>query len=106
QVQPVGERVMVTTTTGRLLSDETDGGRIAWQTRLTDRPADRLLANEEFTVLKTSDESTVRLVVLETYTGHIRGTKEFPLQSGSVPQNVALSPDGTLVYTMPDRVRI
>ena len=46
------------------------------------------------------------LVALATYTGHIQGSKEFPLQSGSVPQNVALSPDGTLVYTMPDRVRI
>lgn len=106
QVEPVGERIMVTTTTGRLLSIEADGGRIAWQTRLTDRPVDRLLANEDFTVLKMEDDFGIRLVVLETFTGHIRGSKEFPLQSGSVPQNVALSPDGTLVYTMPDRVRL
>jgi len=106
QVQPVGERIMITSSNGRLMSIESDSGRVAWQTRLTDRPADRLLANEDFTVLKIADETTVRLVVLATYTGHIKGTKEFPLQSGSVPQNVALSPDGTLVYTMPDRVRL
>ena len=106
QVLPVGERVILTTTTGRLLSIAASDGRIAWQTRLTDRPVDRLLADEDFTVIKAQDDVNARLVVLDTFTGHVRGNKTFLVAAGVVPQNVALSPDGTLVYTMADRVRL
>jgi hypothetical protein len=101
-VRPVGDRVLVSTTTGRLLSAELPTGRVAWQNRLSDRPLDRVVATEDFAVARTSDETHVRLVALDTFTGQHLGTKPFPSQSGLVPMNMALSPDGTLVYTLPN----
>lgn len=103
-VTPVADRILLATTTGRIVSLETDSGRLAWQTRLSDRPVDRLLADGDFTVVKAEDDSTVRLAVLDTFTGHVRGSKSWQRDSNNFPQNLALSPDGTLVYTMPDRI--
>ena len=104
QVLPVGDRVLISTTAGRLMSLETAHGGLAWQTRLTDRPLDRLVADEDFTAVKAEDDLNVRLAVLDTYTGHVRGTRTFTRESNAYPQNLALSPDGTLVYTLPDRI--
>ena len=106
QVVPVNGRVILSTTNGRVLSVETTAGHTSWQTRLTDRPIDRLLADEDFTVVQAQNDSEVRLAVLDTFTGHVRGTRSFLRASNGFPQNVALSPDGTLVYTLPDRLRI
>jgi outer membrane protein assembly factor BamB len=104
EVRPLGDRVLVTTTTGRILSADTAGGRVAWQTRLSDRGFDRVIGNEDFTVVRVSDETTVRLIAMDTVTGQVRGAKPFNSQTGLVPCNMALSPDGTLVYTLPDRL--
>lgn len=104
-VRPVGDRVLVTTTTGRVLSAELATGNIAWQTRFSDRAPDRLAATEDFTVLQTSDDVAVRLSALDTYSGRLLGTKPFYTQAGgATPVNLALAPDGTLVYTLPDRL--
>ncbi len=103
-VLPVGERVLFSTTTGRLASLELSSGRVAWQNRLAERPLDRLVANEDFAAVRLSDDSGARIVALDTYTGQIRGTKAFNPQTGLVPVNLALAPEGTLVYTMPDRL--
>jgi outer membrane protein assembly factor BamB len=104
QVLPVGERVLVATTSGRVVSVDARTGRLAWQTRLSDRQVDRLLADGDFTVIQAEDDNSIRLAVLDTFSGHVRGTKTFQRSSNSYPQNVALSPDGTLVYTLPDRI--
>jgi outer membrane protein assembly factor BamB len=103
-VRPVGDRVIVGTSTGQLFSIDLSSGQIAWQTRLGDRPADRIAANEDFTVLKLSDDTSVRLIAMDTFTGQIRGSRGFPLTTGVVPGNIALSADGTLVYSLPDRL--
>jgi hypothetical protein len=100
-VRPVGDRVLVSTTSGRLLSVDAPTGRVAWQARLSDRALDRVVATEDFVVVRTSDPNTVRLVVLDTFTGQHIGTKPFAVQPGMVPMNMALSADGTLVYTLP-----
>jgi hypothetical protein len=104
QVLPVGDRILLGTTFGRVGSIDSDSGRLAWQTRLTDRPIDRLLADEDFTVIKAEDDASVHLAVLDTYSGHVRGSRSYRRDTNSYPQNIALSPDGTLVYTLPDRV--
>lgn len=104
EVKPVGDRLLVTTTHGRIVCAELAGGAVAWQTRLTDRAFDRLVATEDFTVAKVADETAVRLIALDTVTGQIRGSEAFALVQGQLPCNVALSADGTLVYTMPDRL--
>lgn len=104
-VRPVGDRVLVSTSAGRLLSVDLAGGRITWQTRLSDRPLDRVVATEDFTVVRCSDDANIRLIALDTFTGQPLGTpKNFSPQNGLVPMNLALSADGTLVYTLPDRL--
>ncbi|HWE92613.1 MAG TPA: PQQ-binding-like beta-propeller repeat protein [Tepidisphaeraceae bacterium] len=103
-VRPVGDHVLVSTSTGRVLAVELSTGKIAWQTRLSDRPVDRLAANEDFTVVRVSDEGTVRIAAFDTATGQLRSTHSWVLQNGMVPVNMALAADGTLVYTMPDRL--
>lgn len=104
QMLPVGERVLVSTSGGRVAALDAKSGAVVWQTRLSDRPVDRLLADEDFTLIKAGDDASVRLAVLDTYTGHVRGSRTYPRESNSFPQNLALSPDGTLVYTLPDRI--
>lgn len=102
EVRPVGDRVLISTTTGRLLSAELSTGNVAWQVRLNDRALDRLVATEDFVVVRTGDANSVRLVVLDAFTGQHLGAKPFPVQPAVVPMNVALSADGTLVYTLPN----
>jgi hypothetical protein len=109
EVRPVGERVLVCTNAGRLLSAEIGTGRVAWQTRLTERALNRLVATEDFTVVKVSDDITCRLIAMDTYSGRVLGVKSFSaiapeIGFASVPVNLALSADGTLVFTMPDRI--
>ncbi len=104
EVRPVGDRVLVTTSSGRLFSVDLADGKLAWQTRFSERAVDRLCANEDFTVVKVSDDTTVRLVAMDTFTGQVLGSKTFVAQNGLVPVNLALSADGTLVYTLPDRL--
>jgi outer membrane protein assembly factor BamB len=103
-VRPVGDHVLVTTSTGRILSADLASGQVSWQTRLSDRPVDRLVANEDFTVVKVSDESYVRLAAFDTVTGELRCTKAWSVPGGQVPVNLALAADGTLVYTMPNQL--
>jgi hypothetical protein len=104
EVRPVGDHVLLTTTSGRILSAELASGHIAWQTRLSDRPVDRLVANDDFAVVRVSDETAVRIAAFDIATGQMRCTRSWVVQSGMVPVNLALAADGTLVYTMPDRL--
>ena len=103
-VRPVGDHVLLTTSNGRIFSVELGTGRLAWQTRLSDRPVDRIVANEDFTVVRVNDESSVRLAAFDTATGQMRCTRSWTVQSGMFPINIALAPDSTLVYTLPDRL--
>lgn len=104
EVKIVGDHVLLTTSHGRILAAEIPTGRVSWQARLSDRPIDRLVANEDFTVVKITDETGVRLAALDTSSGLLRCTKNFSAQNGMVPVNLALAVDGTLVYTLPDRI--
>jgi len=81
-------------------------GHTLWQVRLTDRPLDRIVANDDFTVVRLTDDTAVRLAALDTATGEIRGSKSFSAQNGNVPINMALAADGTLVYTLTDKLCI
>lgn len=104
EVRPVGDHLLMTTTAGRILSVELAGGHIAWQARLTDRAVDRLVANEDFAVVRVSDDNTVRLAAFDTATGQLRCTRSWDVHSPIFPVNLALAADGTLVFTMPDRL--
>jgi outer membrane protein assembly factor BamB/tetratricopeptide (TPR) repeat protein len=104
-VAPISDRVIVATTSGRILAIDNDGGKIAWQNRPSEHDSSRLLAGDDFTVLRIQQTDAIDLVVINSFTGELVGRKSFPLDPGNeVPYSMALSPDGTLVYTLPDRL--
>ena len=109
-VRPVGDRVLVTSSTGRIACVDLATGTIPWQTRLADTTPDRLAATEDFTVVRVRDDSNVRLVALDTFSGKVIGRQSFPVTGGnqpaSTPLNLALSADGKLVYTTPTQLRM
>lgn len=106
QVRPAGDRLVASTTTGRLFAVDLETGKLAWQTRLTtDHPIERLLATDDFAVARFTDGVTVQLVAVDAATGQvIRRYDNFRVDTADVPVNQALSPDGTLVVAMPNRV--
>jgi cellulose synthase operon protein C len=105
QVVPVDERLLIGSSHGRLACVDLRDGSVAWQMgAIPDRPIERILANDEFTVLRTADEATVQLVVLDTYSGQVISRQPFATETGRVPINVALSDVGMLVYTLPGQI--
>jgi hypothetical protein len=105
-VYPAAGMALLTTTTGRVAGVRLDDGSIQWQIRPSARAVDRLAANEDFTVIKTADESTAQLLVLDTSTGRFLARKLFNVQQDEEPVNFALADDGTLAYTTEDRILI
>jgi len=105
EARPIGDAVLVATTTGRLVMLDAADGHVRWQARVSDRPVDRLVADEDFLVITQRDEAVVTLTVLDAFTGQSIGRRTFDDES-RVPTNIALSQDGTLVYTVPDRIVI
>jgi hypothetical protein len=109
QVAPIGDRVMFATSIGRIFAVATgagSNGRVVWQTRVSSHGVDAMLANDDFTVVRFHDDLNIQLIVLRSFSGELAGRKPFLLESGSVPVNMALGADGTLVYTLPDRLCI
>jgi hypothetical protein len=64
----------------------------------------RICANDDFVVAKVDDPSSTQLVAVNTYDGQLVKRMSFSNDSGSVPVNFALAPDGTLVWIQPDRL--
>ena len=103
-VLPLSDHLVVATSSGRVASLGMADGKVAWQIRLSDRPVTRVVANEDFTVILAESTATVRLQVLDTASGHVRTSRWFARSTNSLPQNIALATDGTLVYTLNDRI--
>ncbi|MCC7349629.1 MAG: PQQ-binding-like beta-propeller repeat protein [Phycisphaerales bacterium] len=100
------DRIVAATSAGRVLAIDAADGSICWQARLVDQgTADRLLVSEDFTVVRVTNGSTIQLVVLDTFGGQILHRWSFSAAAGQSPLNMALSADGVLVYTLPDRLR-
>ncbi len=104
-VKPVNDRILVSTTGGQLFAINASTGQLAWHTRLAQAaPVDRILANDDFVVCKVTDSSNTQLVIVDTLTGQLVRRLNFSNDSGNVPVNLALAPDGMLVWTQPDRL--
>jgi outer membrane protein assembly factor BamB len=103
--RPVNDRIVVTTTTGRLLGIDPAAGRVAWQTRVGGA-VNPLLANDDFTVVRTQDGQIVQIQVYNSLSGELLGKKSFGLETQTYPINLALAADGTLVYTLPGQLCI
>jgi outer membrane protein assembly factor BamB len=99
--RPLSDRVIVSTTTGRLAALDLADGHLLWQTRLsTGAGIQQTLATDDFTVIRLLEGSQVQLIVLDSSTGQQILRRAFSTnQTGNWPINCALSPDGTLVWT-------
>jgi outer membrane protein assembly factor BamB len=106
QVVVAGDRVIASTSIGRIMAIDLADGGIAWQTRLADRAASNLVANDDFTCLRILTDTSCQLVVIDTYSGTLLARKSFAIDQGNMPLNIALAADGTLVWTQPDRICI
>jgi outer membrane protein assembly factor BamB len=104
QLQPIGDRVIAGTTSGRMMCISMADGKLIWQMRVNSKPIDKLVANEDFSAVTVNDDGTVRLIVLDNFNGQVQTIRNFAADQGMVPQNLALSADGTLVWTLPDRL--
>jgi hypothetical protein len=110
QVLPVNDLAIVATSRGRLAAVKISDGTIVWQQRLAEKTLSRLEATGDFTVALCGDDATARLVILNTSNGELIGHKVFsadvsyPGQPADFPVNLALGADGTLAYTLEDRV--
>jgi outer membrane protein assembly factor BamB len=107
-VHPLDDRLIVATSAGRVMALSAVDGSLLWQTRIANRPIDRLLANDDFIVLRLADDITVELVVLDCDSGSLLTHRNFPVGApgGEYPINVALASDGTLVWSEVQRLCI
>ncbi len=106
QVCPNSDRIFVGTSTGRIFCIDPAKGNIIWQNRSTEDPIDRLVANDDFCAGKAANEATAMLLVIDNYSGRPIGRRSFNLANGQPLCNLALSVDGTLVFTLPDKLFI
>jgi len=103
-VCPVGDRIVVGTSQARLAAIDLSDGGIAWQTRIGDAALDQVVSSDDFIAARFSDDYGTQIVALDSFTGVQAWRKAFPSDPGRSPINMALSPDGTLLYTLPDRI--
>jgi len=102
-VRPRGDRVIFATSAGRIAAVEQASGQLAWQTRSGDAPLEQMVASDDFVAARFVDDSGPQIVALETFGGQVVLRTTF---SGNEtgPLNIQLAPDGTLLYTRPDRI--
>ncbi|HEX8323371.1 MAG TPA: PQQ-binding-like beta-propeller repeat protein [Tepidisphaeraceae bacterium] len=105
----LSDRVVVSTNTGRLLAIDLATGQTAWQARVSDLPAGRLLSNDDFIAVSFSDGPVTgsEVYVFDAVTGQTLQHKTYdgntnPQAGGLV--NLALSPDGMLVTMLAGRL--
>ena len=108
-VQPGGSGLVMTTSSGRIVTLNISNGQILWQVRPVDHAVDELLVNRHYTVARMDDPSGSLLAVYDTPTGRVIGRRRFgpdnsPAQGQLV--NVALSEESTLAITLYNRVLV
>lgn len=97
------DRLVVATASGRLLCIHPVDGTVLWQTRATTSPATRLLASDDFVAVVAADEGSSQLVALDADTGTVLWRRT-SVDLNRSPINAALSSDGILIFTLPDRL--
>ncbi len=104
-VRPTATRVVMLTSSGRLAGFDAKTGQAGWQVRIADRGAQRMVATDEFTVARSTDETgTSTLLVVDTFWGNVLARPRFPIATGAPLTNFAVSRQGVLVYTQTDRL--
>lgn len=108
QYRLLSDRVVVASSTGRLVALDIGTGATAWQTRVSELPVGRLLSNDDFVAVSFTDPGTGSDVyVFDAVTGQTLLRKTYdgntnPQAGGLI--NLALSPDGVLVTMLAGRL--
>ncbi len=103
-LRPVGDRIVVGTTTGRIAAFELNNGKIAWQTRVGDSALLQMVASDDFVAARFNDDYGMQIVALDAFNGLPVMRRGYASTDGQLPLNMALAADGTLVWTLPDRL--
>jgi len=98
EVAPLQDRIVVTTTNGRVIAFNQSDGQPLWQTAAGGFTINRMVANDDFTVVRAEQGTRVDLMVIDSFAGRMLGRQAFE-GPDTAPLNLALSDDGTLVYT-------
>lgn len=107
----LSDRLVLGTTSGRVISLELATGHATWQTRPSDLPIRHFLASEDFVAVSYTDQNpsgvpSTEVVVLDAITGQITLRDNYDGQNnGKQLVNLALSRDGVLVAMLPRGLR-
>jgi outer membrane protein assembly factor BamB len=108
KVRILTDRVILSTTDGRVIALDLANAKVLWQTRVADRRPSHLLATDDFVVTRITDDNgaTAQIAVFDSFSGQIIGRNNFGSESGLpiIPVNLALSSDGILVYLVPNAI--
>jgi outer membrane protein assembly factor BamB/tetratricopeptide (TPR) repeat protein len=101
-VRPLSDRLIISTSTGRVFAADLADGHTLWQTRLAAGPSiQQTVAGDDFAVVRLHDSNGVNLIVLDSFNGQQIFRKSFTTNQATYPINCALAADGTLVWTTP-----
>ena len=107
KVVALGQSLILTTSTGRVMAVETGGGAVIWQTRVSSHRIDRLLANDDFVVLRVKNDEAGAIIALNTDTGDLVGRHAYAFAArNEVVNNLALGRDGSLVYVTMSQLHV
>ena len=96
-VAVAANRVVFGTGNGRVAALDAGSGKLLWQLRPDSGTVQRLLASDDFAVVKCGTAQKTVLAAIDNDTGRLIFRKAF---QGNSLQNIALSDDGKLVYTL------
>ncbi len=99
-LRPLTDRLIISTSIGRVLAVDLGKGTLIWQARAARAMGiQQTLANEDFTVVRVVESPTAQLTVFDSYSGQrVWQTRAGQIQ-GTWLINAALSDDGMLVWT-------
>ncbi|HVT88167.1 MAG TPA: PQQ-binding-like beta-propeller repeat protein [Tepidisphaeraceae bacterium] len=107
QVALINDRAIVSTTDGRIIALDLDGGKLLWQTSIGEHAPNQLVANDDFIVGRLNEDNNInsQVVVFDAATGQVLTRRNFGTDgdSGSLV-NLALSPDGIALLLTNDRL--
>jgi outer membrane protein assembly factor BamB len=104
---PLSDSAVVHTSGGRVMSLKLADGSIQWDMRLAERTLDRVLASDDFVVVKSGDDASEQLVVLDSDSGRMVARQLYTIGAGlEYPINLALGNDGSLAYTTPEKILV
>lgn len=104
-VRPLTDRVILSTTTGRVAALELASGNPIWQTRLASQGIIQTLATDDFVALRLMGQNqSSQIIVLDAFNGQQLWSRVANQQGANAPINAALADDGTLVWTTANQI--